>query len=83
MNTKTVPYIIDKMDAAFIPIDTIVHCPLHKFKNKIAKNCASCEFYAGLLVININEETEWQDKYRILCEHPIARRTEKILEIVE
>ena len=77
---QTVPFVETGVQ---IPENVIVHCPMHQFKWKRAYNCEQCQHYQGILVINVNKEKEWSDRYRVLCAHPIARRTEKIMEIVE
>ena len=59
------------------PNNIFVHCPEIGFKLLRAENCSDCEHNKNLLVIDEQAE-DFEKKFRVLCDYPIARRLESI-----
>ena len=61
-----------------IPNNVFIPCPKKGFKLvSVQKNCVGCEYSNGLIEVNTGEGS-FNQKYRVLCAKPIARRMEEI-----
>ena len=57
-----------------IPDNAIIPCPKEMFKHIRAERCSWCDVYKGVVVLDDAEN--WGDNHRVLCAHPIMRRTQ-------
>ncbi len=60
-----------------IPVNIFVHCPKNGFKLRRSENGISCEHNKNMLIMDNNAD-DFEKKFRVLCDYPIARRLESI-----
>jgi len=62
-----------------VPENAVIQCPKHRFALVKAATCIECDCGQGLTEVT-KSEAPWSDKYRIICSHPVARRTQLVGE---
>lgn len=66
-----------------LSIDLCVHvpCPAARFAYRpAAKACPPCEHYNGVVELNDDIRQPWDERFRISCRCPIARRVTMVLD---
>jgi hypothetical protein len=61
----------------------VIPCPLFKFELRRVQKCLMCEHYKGLVQITVDDklvEGNEASDYQVICQKPITRRLQKILE---
>lgn len=68
------------MSEQTIPANAVIPCPALTFRSRFASACGSCEHFRGVIDIirNARPETPANERFRIACAHPVARRFELV-----
>jgi hypothetical protein len=63
-----------------IPSNAVIPCPALTFRSRFASACGSCDHFRGVIEVirNAREGTPSNERYRIACAHPVARRFELV-----
>lgn len=62
-----------------IPGNIFVACPAKAFKQRAATKCDGCEHFKGLHDCQpTNSAAHFEDRYTVLCVHPISRQLHRI-----
>lgn len=58
-----------------IPKTAYVPCPALGFKNRNARKCLECSHFEGFMDTKTGSiGAPFEDRFRVQCSHPIARR---------
>lgn len=60
-----------------LPDNVFVHCPkTHGFAQvRVKSACRGCPFFGGLIDVDqTSPRARFEDRYRVSCSHPTARR---------
>jgi len=66
------------IDKISIPNTAFIPCPKRQFNQVAAKHCPGCEFFNGLVDTTGSDQVAFENRYRVLCGHPIARRMARV-----